>query len=248
MLAKSRFAQLFVYCLGALFIWAIVGCGGGGGGSTMGGKVSLTIAWPAQDSRYIPTYAHSLSFTLYSLDTEQTPISLVVNRPDQLPLIQTVTFQGPLPSGHYALTGLAKTGFNGNGDTVATATTNCEVAATGTTTVPLTLASTLYSVELLDMPLSMHVGDSQDLRVEVLDQNHNQVFLENGSLSWSIVLGGSHVSVDSQGKVTAKTLGTTRVRVSEIGAGLYSDGDINVVVPSTVTRLMRQLGESRQAK
>ena len=195
-----------------------------------GGKVSLSIAWPAKsNSRYIPPYALSLAFTLYALDTQQPPVNLVVNRPDTLPLIQTVTFDGPLLAGHYTLVGLAKTKQNGQGDTVATATNNdVVVQPVGTTTVAMSLASTLYSLELLGVPLNMTVGDVKALQVKVLDQNKVQLFLPNGDLSWSIVFGANVVSLDNGGNVTANAVGAARVRVSEIGAGLYSDGDISV--------------------
>ena len=227
LLAKKRILQLLAYMLGALAIWVMAGCGGGGAGS-MGGKVALTIAWPAVTSKYIPPYAHSLSFTLYAVDTVQPDLNLVVNRPDTLPLVQQVEFNGPIIPGHYLLKGLAKTSVNGNGDTVATATNNVTVLGTGTTTVAMTLASTLYSLQLLDMPLAMQVGQNKTLNVKVLDKNNVQVFLPNNALSWSMVFGAAVVSVDSQGDVTANKIGVARVRVSEIGAGLYSDGDITV--------------------
>lgn len=227
MLAKNRIAQFLAYAVGALVIWAIVGCGGGGS-STPGGRVSLKIAWPARTSRYLPQYANSLSFALYSENNLINPVSLVVNRPAELPLIQEVSFDGPLPADTYILKGLAFTGIDGNGDVVASAIEETVVAAVGTTTVPLSLDSTLASVELNDMPLVMQQGQVQQLSVTVKDKDDNTVFLNNSDLSWSMVFGADVVSVDNDGNVTALTQGDARVRVSEIGAGLYSDGDITV--------------------
>jgi hypothetical protein len=246
LLAKNRFAHFLAYALGALVVWAIAGCGGSGGGMG-GGKVSLTIAWPAPgESRYIPPYAHSLSFTLYALDTEQAPISLVVNRPDTQQLIQTVQFDGPIIGGHYTLTGLAKTGSNGKGDTVATATDNVTVQPTGMTTVSLSLASSLYSVELLDMPLSLTLGQSKSLRVKILDKSKTQIFLPNGALSWSIVFGADVVTLDAQGLLSTSNTGSARVRVSEIGAALYSDGTITVTpVAGIVARKASRFANNR---
>jgi hypothetical protein len=225
--AKNRVLMLLVYVLGVFGVWALVGCGGSGA-SMSGGSVALKIAWP-EPSRYIPPYAKSISFALYSLDDPQSPPRLIVaNRPDTLPLIQTVEFVGPIPSGSYSLTGLAMTGKDGNGTTVASASDIVFVQPTGITTVALTLATNLASIELLDMPLSMSVGQLKALNVKVLDKDNNTVILPNGALTWSVVFGGSRITLSNIGAVTAVSAGSARVRVSEIGAGLYSDGDITV--------------------
>lgn len=222
-------------------MWALVGCGGAGAGGAAGGQVALKIAWPkASSSRYIPPYSHSLSFSLYSLDTNAAPLNLVINRPSDLPLIQTVNFRGPIPAGRYTLQGLAKVGFNGLGDTVAKAQVGLvNVPVSGTATVGLTLATTLYSIDLEDMPLNMMVGGSQQLVVQVLDQDHNQLFLPDGALTWSLLFGGNSVSLTDTGFVTATAAGSARVRVSEVGAGLYSEGDI-AVTASGIRHLSRQ--------
>ena len=193
-----------------------------------GGKVTMTIAWPQRTSRYLPQYANSLSFALYSENNLINPVSLIVNRPVEKPLIQEVSFDGPLPADTYILKGTAFTGADGSGSAVAFAVEEVEVAAIGTTTVPLSLDSTLYSVELNDMPLIMKVGQFKQLSVTVKDKDQNLVFLNNSDLSWSMVFGGDVASVDLDGNISALTQGDARVRVSEIGAGLYSDGDITV--------------------
>jgi hypothetical protein len=100
--------------------------------------------------------------------------------------------------------------------------------------VSMTLASTLKSIELLNMPMTMVEGDSAQLQVKVLDIDDAQIFLPNGALSWSLVFGGGFISVDDEGNVIANAAGSARVRVSEIGAGLYSDGDITVEVPEAL--------------
>lgn len=211
-------------------MWALVGCGGGGGGSVGGGQVALKIAWPKKTgSRYIPPYAQSLAFSLYSLDSNAASIDLIVNRPDTLPLVQTVDFTGPIPPGRYSLRGVAKVGFNGTGATVANAVANLvQVPVTGTTTVALTLNSTLYSIDLLDMPLSMALGDNKQLTVQVFDKDQSLVFLPDGALTWSLLFGADSVSLTDSGFVSAIAEGSARVRVSEVGAGLYSEGDITV--------------------
>ena len=226
LLAKHRYAKVAAYLIGAFLVWAIVGCGGGGG-SSMGGKVSLKIAWPAP-SRYIPPYAHSMTFALYTEENANDPMTLIVNRPDDLPSVQTVEFSGPIPAGIYVLWGRAKTGVNGIGDTVASATSNILVQATGTTTVALSLGSTLYSIELLDMPLTLNVGESEQLRVKILDRDKNEVLIPNTALTWSLLFGTDSVFVDENGFATGFAAGAARIRVSEIGADLYSDGDIFV--------------------
>ncbi len=227
MLAKNRIAQFLAYAVGALVIWAIVGCGGGGA-SMSGGKVSLTIAWPQRTSRYLPQYANSLSFALYSENNLINPVSLIVNRPVEKPLIQEVSFNGPLPSDTYILKGTAFTGTDGSGSAVAFASEEVQVAAVGKTTVPLSLDSTLYSVQLNETPLVMQVGQIKQLTVTVKDKDQNVVFLNNADLSWSMVFGADVVSVDPDGNVDALAQGGAKVRVSEIGAGLYDDGDITV--------------------
>jgi len=163
LLAKSKLRYFAAYFIGALLVWAMVGCGGSGsnGIASNSGKVSLTIAWPAKgQSRYLPVYASSLYFALTPTDFEGPTQTLIVNRPDTLPQVQIVEFNGPLTSGHYSLTGLAMTNSDGQGQVVASATSNLFVAPTGVTTVPLTLASTLYSLDLLDMPLNLQANNS----------------------------------------------------------------------------------------
>lgn len=200
-----------------------------------GGKVSLTIQWPQRGtSRYIPPYANSLAFTLYATNDQGPNVNMIVNRPDSTNLVQTVTFNGPLAPGAYSLTGLAFTKLNGDGDVVAKATSTLTVQPTGNTTVPLSLATTLYSLQIQGVPLNLPLGHQQNLSVLVLDKNKVQVFLPTGALSWSMVFGGNFVSVDANGTVKANALGSARVRVSEIGAGLYSDGDITAVPASGV--------------
>ena len=238
MSAKRSIVHFLAYAIGALLVWALVGCGGGGGGGVGGGNVALKIAWPNVAPRYIPPYAQSLSFSLYSLDRNQT-LNLVVNRPDTLPLVQTVEFTGPIIAGHYILQGVAKVGFNGMGATVAKNTAPVTVLATGTTTVALTLNSTLYSIDLLDMPLSMKVGDGKQLVVQVFDKDMNQVFLPDGALTWSLLFGADSVSLSDAGFVTATAPGDARVRVSEVGAGLYSEGDVSVAAVSPAFRSAR---------
>jgi hypothetical protein len=231
LLAKTRILQFLPYAIGALLVWAMVGCGGGSaGGGVGGGKVALKIAWPKPtSSRYIPPYSHSLSFSLYSLDTISPPLNLVINRPSDQPLVQTVTFNGPITAGRYTLVGIAKVGFNGLGDTVAKATVGpVLVPVSGTTTVALTLNTSLYSLDLQDMPLSLAVGAGKQLVVQVIDKDGNQLFLPDGALTWSLLFGGGSVSLSDTGFVQATSVGTARVRVSEVGADLYSEGDIDV--------------------
>ena len=240
LLVKQKLSFV-AYAIGALLVWAMVGCGGSGGGSTAAtpAKVALTIAWPEKKvSRYLPVYASSLVFTLTFQDGEETPRTLTVNRPDTLPLVQTVEFTGPLTSGNYILSGVAMTGPDGTGQVVANATANVFVPPTGVTSVPLTLGSTLYSIDLLDMPLALQVGHEQQLRVRILDKNQNELFIPVSALTWSIVIGKSSASVDDNGLLTASAEGASRVRVSELGANLYSEGQVTVTVapPPSVRR------------
>jgi len=231
LLAKSKLRYFAAYIIGALLVWAIVGCGGSGmnGIASTGGKLSLTIAWPAKgQSRYLPVYASSLYFSLAPTDFQGPTQTLIVNRPDTLPLVQIVEFNGPLTSGHYSLTGLAMTSADGQGQVVASASSNVFIAPTGVTTVPLTLASTLYSLDLLDVPLNLQPNNSFQLRVRVLDKDKNEVFIPPSDLTWSVVIGKSVASIDDTGTVTGLTDGAAQVRVSELGANLYSQGDVTV--------------------
>lgn len=225
MLVKNRFATLFAYIVGALLVWAVVGCGGSG--SSSGNGVAMKISWPAP-SRYLPTYARSIVFSLYEVGFEEGARTLTVNRPETLPLIETVKFEGPIPSGTYVVSGQAKTGANGLGDTVSSAFNTVFVPATGTTTVAMTLSSTLSSLTLLNVPMALTVGDLQQLIVVVTDKDGNQVLLPEGALTWSLLFGGDSVSLSESGFLTANAAGTARVRVSEVGANLYSEGDITV--------------------
>lgn len=208
----------------------MVGCGGSGAGATAN-TVKLTIAWP-EISRYIPPYAKSISFALYSVDAPDIPERVIIaNRPDTLPLLQTVEFTGPIPGGQYQLSGLAMTDLDGGGITVGRAVNDFYVQPTGITIVALTLATNLYSIDLVETPLSLSVGQLQQLHVKVMDKDHNQIILPDGALTWSILFGGNRITLDSNGKVTATAPGAAKVRVSEVGAGLQSDGDITVTAP-----------------
>lgn len=229
MSVKNRFLTLFAYVVGALLVWAMVGCGGAGGSSS--GSVAMKIAWPAP-TRYLPTYARSIVFSLYNADALYNPEgnswTVIANRPDTLPLVQTVQFNGPIPAGTYTVTGEAKTGANGLGNTVAAARNTVQVKASGTTTVAMTLGTTLSSLSLRGMPLDINVGQSKLLTVVVKDQQGNQILLPDGALTWSLLFGGDSVTLGPTGFLTANGAGSARVRVSEVGANLYSEGDINV--------------------
>jgi outer membrane protein assembly factor BamB len=195
-----------------------------------GGRIQLTIAWPdtQNPSRYIPTYAGSLYFELYKQETPQSRYQLIVNRPVDKSDTQTVSFDSLLPVGNYILAGVARTGSDGQGSTVASAATTLEVKNGETANAQLVLKSTIQKIEILGQPLTIKIGSTLILTGRALDPDGKIVFLPSGALSWSVVSGSEFATITSEGNLITSKIGTCRVRFAEVGANLSAEADIVV--------------------
>ena len=215
-----------------------VGCGGTSGtssGSALGGrgKVALTITWPkresASTSRYIPAYAQSLVFELYKQDAPQIRYSLVANRPDDKPSVQQLEFSELLTKGTYILAGSARISRDGQGGTVASALTSLDVAANQVASAELTLSTTIRAIEILGQPLKLSIGESLTLTGRALDPDGKVLFLPGGALSWGQISGSDFGSVTPEGIFTAKSIGSARIRLAEVGANISNEANIEII-------------------
>lgn len=217
-----------------LALLGALGCGGATdrplSGDAGKGAVELTITWP-EPSRYIPPYAKSLYFELYRADAPNIRYNLVANRPEGGG-DQTVRFGQLLAAGSYTLAGVARVEKDGLGATVASAVTSVAVEANKTASAALTLVSTVNSIQILGEPLKVMMGQTRNLHGRALDPDGKVVFLPGGALTWSLVSGGEFASLNPDGKVSSINLGTARVRLTEVGAGVSYESNVQVVPAS----------------
>jgi outer membrane protein assembly factor BamB len=210
------------------------GCGGSGKSipntsSRVVGDVQLKITWPSPPiSRYIPIYAKSLAFVLYKQDNPAERYTLVANRPETLPASQSVTFKS-IPIGVYVLDGTACVEKEGQGATVASASTPIQIKGGETTKAELTLNSTIRSVEIQGQPLKVNVGDALTLTGRALDKDNKVILLPSSALTWSQVSGSSFGTLSSEGRLTTNAVGVIRVRLAEPVTNVGAETDIQVV-------------------
>ena len=213
--------------------FTVSGCGGSGNqlaGAKLNGKktgrVQLKIDWPPRSKstmRYIPPYAVSLVFELYAQANPSQRYTLVANRPDDTSSTQTITFSSLIPVGVYTLAGVARVEANGQGGTVASAATVVTVKVGETSSVDLTLASTIKSIQILGQPLRLLVNNSLSLSGQALDPDGKIVVVPTGGLQWKILSGDGFISIAPDGTLKAIAVGTAQIQLIEPGAGIVSD-------------------------
>jgi eukaryotic-like serine/threonine-protein kinase len=242
----------FSFVLGVTGI--LYGCGGDRNKNTPNtisglGSASVRIEWPFSPlSRYLPQYAKSIVADLFPQDDPNTHYRLVANRPDTLPAQQTLTFNN-LPAGKtYLLNIFAHIDKDGNGEKVATTSTQVQIQAGQTTRASLTLESTIQKIEISGQPLQLKVGESLTLTGNARDKNNNILLLPTNALTWSIVSGNTLGTLTSEGRLTAQSTGTMRVRLSETAIGLSAEADVSLVFPNNglaISAWPKDQGDSR---
>jgi eukaryotic-like serine/threonine-protein kinase len=235
---SAKMARIMLVAM--LLVTAVLAGCGGGKSESAGGRVQVVIAWPDRDtppSRYIPPYAASIHLELHKQDAPDVRFALTVNRPNDRPSTQTISFNGLVPIGQYTLAGVARVERDGQGPTVASAATPVEVKPNQTFTANLTLGSTIRTIEILGQPLSVPVGARQTLVGRAIDPDGQVILLPINALKWSIVSGGSFATLTAEGEFGATAAGTVRVRLSEEGAGISHEADIEVVAGGVASGL-----------
>jgi outer membrane protein assembly factor BamB len=215
----------------------LYGCGGGNtphaNESVTQGSAQLRIEWPApptSPSRYLPQYAKSLIAELTLTTDPSVRYTQTVNRPDTLPATQTVTFSG-LPAGKtYTLKCSARVERDGLGEIVALASSEVIITVGQTTRASITLNSTIQRIEILGQPLKVNVGETLNLTGRALDASNNTLLLPPSALTWSIVSGSNLGTLAADGKLTATSVGTMRVRLAETAIGAISEADVQIFV------------------
>lgn len=225
--------RVYAAAILAIAVALLAGCGGGAKDSSNGARVQISIQWPEASrsaaSRYIPPYASSLVFEIYLKSDPNQRYTLVANRPDSRPSTQTVSYQSLIPAGLYTLAGVARADLGGQGATVASAISDVTLTAGQTADVNLTFASTIGSLDIQGQPLRLNVGTQTPLTGRALDPDNKVILLPTGALKWSVVSGGTFGSITDAGVFTATAPGTVKVRLSEPGANISVDADVQVV-------------------
>lgn len=235
MCAKKKTISSFGLVL--VFIGAVLtqnSCGGSIQGSSPevgGGRVQIQIFWPSvpsSTSRYIPPYAQSLYFEMYRKNGVGERYRLFANRPSDRPTSQTVAFEDLIPAGAYIIACAARTERNGQGDTVAIGAAEVEVLSGQVFNVDITLESAIQTLKILPDPVKVSRGVQLQLSVQAIDKTGKILLLPNDALSWEIVSGQNYISLSSSGLLTGNSRGVARIRVSETGAGVSAEADVEV--------------------
>jgi len=198
----------------------VQGCGGGGGAPT--GTVRVAVDWPGR-GRYVPAYANSVVATV---DPEgANPKSATLNRNGDTGYQGVFDVPSPVISGIHTLRVDAYSGADGTGTKVATATKSITVIEGQVTTenVSTDMATTIHHVEIDSQPIRVDYGKTAQLQGHAEDANNVTLLLPPGSLTWSMVSGGSFASVTSDGLLAGLGFGQASVRLQESGAGVSVD-------------------------
>lgn len=240
------------------FCALLIGCGGGGGGgssssgggltSTTGtsatsntgsggsssgdvGSLAVQLQWP-QASRAIPSYAKSVVITLKK-GTDDLD-SKTVTRSGSAAYQQTVSFK-QIPAGQVVVNGLAKTEDAGQGDTVASFSSMVTVQSgkTASMSASTAMASTVQSVAIDSSTGPYEAGGQFNLVGHAVDGNNAALFLEAGSLQWSVISGLQFASVTSNGVLTALSAGTVTVQLKDPASGKTAQKTLTIIAGST---------------
>ena len=232
----STFALAILLCLSPA-LSLLQGCGSGGNSGAASAvsrqaQVRLNIVWPEKTGnpgtgRYIPSYASSLFLELYLTKDPTKRYTLIANRPSDKPSTQSVVFSQLLNEGDYTLAGAARVSADGQGATVASAVTAVAVKA-GMAPVELSLATTIKTISILGQPLTASIGTNATLQGGAYDPDGRSLLLPAGSLTWSVVSGGSFGTLTPAGVLTPTAAGVMRVRLSEPGAGVTGEANVTI--------------------
>ncbi|HQU17604.1 MAG TPA: hypothetical protein PLA92_00970, partial [Fimbriimonadaceae bacterium] len=198
------------------------GCGGGGGGATATGTVRVAVDWPGR-GRYVPAYANSVVATV---DPEgANPKTATLNRNGDTGYQGVFDIPDPVIAGTHTLRVDAFSEADGSGTRVATVTKSITVVEGQVTTenVSADMATTVHHVEIDSQPIRVDYGKTAQLQGHAEDANNVTLLLPPGSLTWSMVSGGSFASVTSDGLLAGLGFGQASVRLQESGAGVSVD-------------------------
>lgn len=186
-------------------------------------RATLTIVWPTR-SRLIPAAANSLRVAL-----KQGEASLgerLVARPANG--TSSTVFFDRLPGGAATATATAYPQADGSGVALATATVPLTLTLGQNTDFTLTMASTIDHLDLSVPASPMTAGATGAAAVAARDSAGAAVPLTASKLQW-ISTDPTVATVDSAGVVTAVSLGTATIRVSDTESLRVAEASVRVV-------------------
>jgi hypothetical protein len=218
----------------AVASFAIQGCGGSGGSSSANsvsrGQATLTITWPASDSRLIPAASNSITVTFLNGTTAVS--TKTVARPTS-GNTSTLAFTG-LPTGTaLTMTATAYPTTTGTGTAQATASKSVTVTAGQANALAITMASTISSLVLSSTTASVAVGSTTTLTATPEDSAGATV-LVSSTLSFASSNTGV-ATVSSAGVITGVAAGTATITVTESESGKTATATATVTSTSGTT-------------
>lgn len=216
-----------------------VGCGGSSG-LTASGRATLTIVWPTT-SRLIPVATNGIRIVLKQ-DTTVIGERLVA-RPASG--VSTVFF-ARLPGGAATATATAFPNADGTGVALAAATVPITLTLGQNTDFSVTMASTIDHLELTVPASPMLAGATGAATVTARDAAGAAVLLTPAKLDW-ISTSPSVATIDSSGGITALSMGSTTIRVSDTESLKVVQATLNVIprIALSPTSATLSVGETK---
>ncbi len=227
MRANKRLLQsLWALCLAS---GAIVGCGGGGGTAGNGGlggstpiqNATFQITWPTLSKTALVhglTSARSVSVNFDKASTTGQDVVINVDRdPSKLgKYTSTYPVPGAVRSSvdSVAATFYAQAGEKGT--VVGTAHAAVKPAGTSLNITNIVVDGAVHYITVVPATLGIYGGASQ-LTFSAIDADSNPVAVPSGSATWTLLTGGSILSLTADGTANPESGGTALVRVSVDG-------------------------------
>jgi len=216
----------------AVASFAIQGCGGSGGSSSASsvsrGQATLTITWPASDSRLIPAASNSITVTFLNGTTAVS--TKTVARPTS-GNTSTLAFTGLLTGTALTMTATAYPTTTGTGTAQATASKSVTVTAGQANALAITMASTISSLVLSSTTPSVAVGSTMTLTATPEDSTGATV-LVSSTLSFASS-NTAVATVSSAGVITGVAAGTATISVTESESGKTATATATVTTSGT---------------
>lgn len=210
------------------FSFGVIGCTGGGGGSTTNslsvGRATFIIAWSEQ-SRLIPAAAQSIKISL----SGPSSIDRIVPRPAVGTNQTTVTFNDLVP-GNYSVTATSFPNTDATGIAQSTGLTSVTVVKDQTSTGTLTMNTTVTKVNITPNIASIAIGGNQSATGNAQDVANATVLTSPSKWTWT-TSDSSIATVSSPGNpatVTGIKAGSVVVTGSENESG--KSAVLNIVV------------------
>jgi len=229
-----RGREMLILSCGLLMALLAQGCGGGGSeGAGRLGELGIGVRFPEDGGAKIPSHAESVRIQVLaaadSSDTTGVPGTplvpdTIINRPSGGGLAEA-TIQR-IPVGKVIVRALAHPQQNGLGPALAHAQTWADIRANQTTDVTLTLAAIVDRVVANPDSLLMLPDERDQVVAKALDAV-GQILLD-ASLQFSSD-DPAVATIDAQGKVLAKGVGTTTLRARHAPSGKEATVPVKVV-------------------